>query len=65
MQKIEFAEKYGVQLKNSKKRLPLKCKVRRGLDLAFLDIFSIEECIGAKTAKMVSSAQGLRIHFGF
>ena len=36
--KMEFAEKYGVQSKKSKKQLPLKSKVRRGLHLAFLDI---------------------------
>ena len=40
-EKIEFAEKYGVQSKNSKKQLPLKSKVGRGLHLAFQDIISI------------------------
>ena len=40
-EKIEFAEKYGVQSKNSKKQLPLKSQDRRGSHLAFLDILSI------------------------
>ena len=38
---IEFTKKYMVRSKKSKKQLPLKSKVRRGLHFVFLDILGI------------------------